>query len=280
MNATPVSVPQFDDIASLADAVAAEYCPQGPFDPRPVLDDNDITISYGYYSSAFDGMLEHRSQRFHIYCNLDRVDAVDSPRARFTVAHELGHFFIDDHRNALKSGAPPHGSRSEFESNLLVEREADHFASHLLMPSTQFFRVARRNRPGMNGILGIAKHFGTSVTASAIRYAKAEIVPCVVIKWSPTDFQWMWISTEPFRARLRTVQKNLNALPSDCPTRIALARAEPPACGYFEAGTTAACWFPYLSDFDSRNVILREQAMQLGRFGVLTFLFPVDSSFA
>lgn len=280
MTLTPVAAPQFEDIASLAEAVAAEYCTQGPFNPCPVLDDNDITISFGYYSSAFDGMLEHRSHRFHIYCNLDRVDTADSARARFTVAHELGHYFIDDHRNALKSGAPPHGSRSEFESNLLVEREADHFASHLLMPTAQFLKMARKNRPGMTGILEIAKHFGTSVTASAIRYAKAEIVPCAVIKWSSTDFQWMWISTEPFRARLRTVQKNLSALPEDCPTRIALSGAAPPTSGYFEAGTTAACWFPYLGNSDSRNILLREQAMQLGRFGALTFLFPVDSSFA
>lgn len=280
MTLTPVAAPQFEDIASLAEAVAAEYSTQGSFNPCPVLDDNDITISFGYYSSAFDGMLEHRSQRFHIYCNLDRVDTADSARARFTVAHELGHYFIDDHRNALKSGAPPHGSRSEFESNLLVEREADHFASHLLMPTAQFLKLARKNRPGMTGILGIAKHFGTSVTASAIRYAKAEIVPCAVVKWSSTDFQWMWISTEPFRARLRTVQKNLSALPEDCPTRIALSGAPPPTSGYFEAGTTAACWFPYLGNSDSRNILLREQAMQLGRFGALTFLFPVDSSFA
>jgi hypothetical protein len=275
MTANPVSAPQFDDIASLAEAVADEYCPNGPFDPCPVLDDNEITISYGYYASAFDGMLEHRSQS-----NLDRVDTADSPRARFTVAHELGHYFIDEHRNALKSGAPPHGSRSEFESSLLVEREADHFASHVLMPTAQFAKVARKNRPGMTGILEITKHFGTSVTASALRYAKAEIVPCVVIKWSPTEFQWMWISTEPFRARLRAVQKNLRALPEDCPTRIALAGAQAPSCGYFEAGTTAACWFPYLGYSDSRNILMKEQAMQLGRFGALTFLFPVESSVA
>jgi hypothetical protein len=280
MSETAATLAQFDEIASLAEAVAAEYCPQGPIDLRPVLDDNDITISYGYYSSAFDGMLEHRSQRFHIYCNLDRVDTGDSARARFTVAHELGHFFIDDHRNALKSGAPPHGSRSEFESTLLVEREADHFASHLLMPSAQFIKVARRHGQGMAGILGIAKHFGTSVTASAIRYAKAEIVPCVVIKWSATGFQWPWISTEPFRARLRRVQKDLDKLPDDCPTRIALSGAKPPPCGYFEAGTTAACWFPYLGDSDSRNILLKEQAMQLGRFGALTFLFTAESSIA
>ena len=146
------------------------------------------------------------------------------------------------------------------------------------MPSLQFDQMARRHKAGLAGILGIAKYFGTSVTASSIRYAQAEIVPCVVIKWSSTGFQWRWISTEPFRARLRSVEKNLNALPEDCPTRMALSGAQPPPSGYFETGTTASCWFPYLSDTDSRNVILMEQSMQLGRFGALTFLFPAEAS--
>ena len=119
----------------------------------------------------------------------------------------------------------------------------------------------------------------TLSTSTAIRYVQTEIVPCVVIKWSPTDFQWKWISTETFRARLRSVTKSLSSLPHDCPTRIALSGASAPPSGYFDAGTTAASWFPFLSDADTRNVILMEQAVQLGSFGVLTFLFPVDSSF-
>jgi len=279
-NSSEVPRERFDELAALAEAVSREYCPTGHFDPAPVLDDNGITISYGHYDSAFDGMLEHRKLRFHIYCNLDRVSSADSPRAKFTIGHELAHYFIDEHRNALSSGAAPaHGSQCEFESKLLVEREADHFSSHLLMPSVEFDQLARRHKVGLAGILAIAQHFGTSVTSTAIRYAQTEIVPCVVIKWSSTDFQWRWISTETFRARLRSVTKSLASLPQDCPTRIALSGGSAPPSGYFEAGTTAASWFPFLHDDDTRNVILKEQAIQLGRFGVLTFLFPVESSF-
>ena len=226
-------------------------------------------------------MLEHRSGRFHIYCNLDRVETQSSPRARFTVGHELAHFFIDEHRNALKSGlTPAHGSRSEFESSLLVEREADHFASHLLMPSTEFQKIALRQKPGLAGILSIAKHFDVSVTSAAVRYVQSDLVPCVIVKWTPTEFQWHWISTEPYRARLRGITKTLDSLPSDCSTRTALSGAVAPSCGYFETGTTAATWFPFLNDGDSRNIIMMEQAVQLGRFGALTLLFPADYSHA
>lgn len=265
------------EIAALAESVGSEYCADNRFTPEPILKAHNITMSYGNYDSAFDGMLEHRNNRFHIFCNLDRVESSASPRARFTVAHELGHYFIDEHRNALSSGlAPAHGSRSEFESNLPVEREADHFASHLLMPSAEFKQMARRQKPGLPGILAIARHFNASVTSAAIRYVQSDLVPCVVVKWSPTGFQWQWVSTEPFRARLRGVTKALNSLPSDCSTRVALSGEPVPQVGYFEAGTTAASWFPFLRDGDVRNVILIEQAVQLGRFGAITFLFPAD----
>ena len=280
IRATSISPPdprRLEEIADLAESVSSEYCPGKRFNSDPILKEHEITISYGFYDSAFDGMLEHRSNKFHIFCNLDRVESVGSPRARFTVAHELGHYFIDEHRNALSSGsAPAHGSRSEFESNLLVEREADHFASHLLMPSAEFEQIASRQKPGLPGILAIAKHFNSSVTSTAIRYVQSDLVPCVVVKWSPSKFQWQWVSTEPFRARLRGVTKTLSSLPHDCSTRIALSGAIAPPCGYFESGTTAASWFPFLNDGDSRNVILIEQAIQLGRFGALTLLFPAD----
>lgn len=268
------------EIIGLAEAVAAEYCPAGRFDPTLVLRENDITISFGYYRQAFDGMLEHYRSRFHIYCNLDRVEREDAPRARFTIGHELGHFFIDEHRNALKSGrAPAHPSVCEYESDLTVEREADTFASHLLMPTSLFTSLVRRNKPGLVGILVLAQHFGTSITSTAIRYAKADIIPCTLVKWSQRGFEWRWFSAETFRVKLRKTTDDLRRLPEDCPTRRALSGETPPPTGFFEAGTTADSWFPFLGHFDSRNVILIEQAVPLGRFGVLTFLYPHEGSY-
>src|SRR5207247_1657430 len=108
--------------------------------------------SFGRYGDAFDGLLEHRSGRFHVYANLDRVEREDSPRARFTLAHELGHYFIDEHRNALAAGlALSHPSFCDFESDLPVEKEADHFASNLLMPAKGFRKLAARAPLGLEG---------------------------------------------------------------------------------------------------------------------------------
>lgn len=58
---------------------------------------------------------------------------------RFTLAHELGHYFIDQHRRGLEEGkVRSHGSVVEFESELPIEQEADTFAASLLMPRERF----------------------------------------------------------------------------------------------------------------------------------------------
>lgn len=269
------SAERLEEIAALAEAVRDNYSIAGPFEPTPVLHELGITISYGHYDAAFDGMLELRRARFHIYCNLDRLEGAGTPRSRFTIGHELGHYFIDEHRNALLRGlVPPHASQCEFESDLFVEKEADHFASHLLMPRSEFSALASRQQLGLPGILSIAQHFKSSVTSAAIRYVQLETTPCVVVKWSEGRFQWRWASTEFFEARLLGVERSTQRLPDDCPTRRALANEKPPSKPYFEAGSTIAAWFPTIREADYRNAILVEQAIQLGRFGVLTILFP------
>jgi hypothetical protein len=271
----PYSDERTEEIASLAETVREDYSITGPFEPKSILRELGITICYGHYDAAFDGMLELRRDRFHIYCNLDRLEGAGTPRSRFTIGHELGHYFIDEHRNALLRGlVPPHASKCEFESDLLVEREADNFASHLLMPRLEFSALASRQKPGLPGILGIAEHFKSSITSAAIRYVQLETVPCVVVKWSDGRFQWRWASTEFFQSRLLGVERNIQRLPDDCPTRKALANEKPPSKAFFEAGSTIAAWFPTIRETDYRNSILIEQAIQLGRFGVLTFLFP------
>ncbi|MFN0157047.1 MAG: ImmA/IrrE family metallo-endopeptidase [Bacteroidota bacterium] len=263
------------EIIDLAEAVAEEYAPDGRLNPVSIVEENGITLSFNGYGNSFDGMLEHRRGRFHIYCNIDRVEQIDSSRARFTLGHEIGHYFIDEHRNALASGkAPAHGSRCEYESDLLVEAEADLFASHLLMPSRQFLKLAHSSPIGLGGILHLSGKFAASVTSTAIRYVRSDLVPCAVLKWADQGLQWKWLSTETFRARFRKTVDRVDQLPWDCPTRKALTRTESPKMGFFEAGTTAAAWFPFVDHYHFRNIIFIEQAVSLGRFGVLTFLYP------
>jgi IrrE N-terminal-like domain len=267
------------EIASLAEAVSENYGTQGRIDPASVIRANDVTLNFGRYADAFDGMLEHLDGRFHVYCNLDRVEKEDSTRARFTLGHELGHFYIDDHRNALASGAAPsHSSFAEFESKLLVEQEADHFAVNLLMPETLFRKRTKGNGPGLSAILELAKSFKTSVSSTAIRYASLGVSPCVVIKWNPNKVAWKWIGDELWSAGFRKIIDDKIQVIDGSATAKAFSDERTPPKGYFESATTCAYWFPNVNLGGWKDELLIEHAKALGRFGVITVLYPESGS--
>lgn len=128
-------------------------------------------------------------------------------------------------------------------------------------------------------MLKLAGAFGTSVTATALRYVDADLQPCAVVKWDWRGYAWKLLSTSAFQAYFRTTFQSPNDLPADCPTRRAMGRQAAPECGYFQAGTTASAWFPRIASGQWRDVIFIEQAISLGRFGVLTLLYPQNGGF-
>ena len=69
---------------------------------------------------------------------------------RFTVAHELGHYFLQGHIEALfGAGQQFHQSESGFTSDDKYEREADSFAASLLMPKLPFKAACRKSGQGL-----------------------------------------------------------------------------------------------------------------------------------
>ena len=89
---------------------------------------------------------------------------------RFSIAHELGHFFVDGHLDHIPFDDGWHRSRAGFVSDDFYEREADYFAAGLLMPTTLVRGVMRGQPDGLNAIEAIQRSARSSLTASAIRY--------------------------------------------------------------------------------------------------------------
>jgi hypothetical protein len=260
------------ELSDLADAVRGYG--SGLVDPLAIVRSEGITTSFGDYADAFDGLLENRSGSFHIYCNLRRVDRCDSSRARFTLGHELGHYFIDEHRNALLAGhVPSHPSFCDYQSPNLIELEADSFASCLLMPASSFRAASMKARKGLPGILDLAASYRTSITATAIRYLQMDLFPCVIVKWTNSGYAWKRLSASAYAGRLRKTIERVDRLPRDSPTARVLKGT---ATGLVEAGTVKSAWFPFVSASAEDNSLFVEQAISLGRFGVLTVLFPTS----
>ncbi len=157
-------------IQDLAECVFEDHWGNIPVSLDPIIRDCGLTLSYGDYGSAFDGSLEHRKGRFHVYCNVSPEEQQGSPRTRFTLGHELGHYFSDEHRNALATGrAPQHGSFIYAGHDNQAEQEADLFAASLLMPHSQFLKTLDSGPPNFQAILDSSSTFNVSVQCAAIR---------------------------------------------------------------------------------------------------------------
>lgn len=261
-----------NEIEELAELVAVDHEHGGRIDPETIARAYGITFCFGHYENAFDGLLEWKASRFHIYINVDSNWGSDTPRARFSFAHELGHYFIDWHRCALERGVPPHGSQSEFASAMSVEREADLFAANLLLPKERVRRAAG-SRIGVEGIQKLAQEFGTSLSATAIRCAQLSLAPLIVMRWSASGRTWCWSSETFAQLTDNKAYRALEKIPADSVTRQTIDSGGGELVTKCR-GTTLSTWFPWIRPGSYADEILVEECIGLGRYGVLTVLRP------
>jgi hypothetical protein len=119
---------------------------------------------------------------------------------RFSIGHELGHFYIDEHRQALVLRKTTHQSFSEFVSNHLVERQADAFASGLLLPKYLVNgRINLEPEPTLHIIRSFADEFEVSFMAAMIRWIQVTHFPCAAISIANGKIEWGFVA-EAFRS--------------------------------------------------------------------------------
>lgn len=184
---------EFDksELSDLAESIANYYFPKGLILPSEIAKENNITFNYGNYNDSFDGLIECRNREFHIYVNVDRVEHPYTERARFTFAHELGHYFIDEQRNALMLGISPSPlCFTGFASKNYAERQADYFASCLLLPKTKIINDCFRRKFSYQIIDELAKKYQVSLTATAIRFSDIGNHPIMVVYSQANKIVW------------------------------------------------------------------------------------------
>ena len=99
----------------------------------------------------------------------------------FSIAHELGHYFLPGHVDAVSNTENFHLSQAGFISGDQYEKEADHFAARLLMPQGLFKEAALAADEGLEGVEELSKICKTSLTATAIRYTECVEYPMAII---------------------------------------------------------------------------------------------------
>ena len=139
-----------------------------PVDLSALGDSRDIVIEEMTTSSGgVSGMLVRHGNSFGI---LYDSSIPNEGFQRFSIAHELGHYFVGGHLDQIAFVGGAHKSRAGFLSDDPIEREADYFAAGLLMPQTPVNQVIRQHPDGLRAIEAIQRDAHTSLTASAIRY--------------------------------------------------------------------------------------------------------------
>lgn len=194
------------ELSELAESIADYHFPNGLIEPAYIAEKKGITFSYGNYGDAFDGLIEQEKGAFHIFINTGRYPA-DHPRSRFTFGHELGHYFIDEHRQALLNGkTPSHPSKTDFSSKNPVELEADFFASSLLLPENRLKQDCFKKPFNFKLIEELAAKYQTSITATVLKLMTIDKHPIMLvcsidgkIKWfkHSHDFPFKWLK-KPF----------------------------------------------------------------------------------
>ncbi len=260
-----------DYLADLAEGVWQEFSRDVPVYLDSIVEDNELSMSYGDYGEAFEGLIEHRSGWFHIYINTAR-NQFGSPRMRFTLGHELGHFFIDEHRNALASGKPPHPSFPNRPSDNPAEQEANLFSSHLLMPTKQYKASIKTVKSGLQAVRDIASTFQVSVQCTALRYVVGSGRPCAVIMFRNGAKPWWGVSPELESMGLAWIRDLDREFPQDFATARAKAADPKKPIEIYANPTVAEMWFGNVASGGTRNVVLHEESMRLGQRGVLTML--------
>jgi len=152
------------------------------------------------FGSRFDGQLEYHpsKKRFLLFYNnkydVDCEPGTHHPRTRFSIAHELGHYFLDHHRQLLLQGKKPHKSTSEFRSDVQIEREADAFAAALLMPSQLLRPAINDAQLSIPRIMEVAGKFNTSLVSTAIRSVQHTHFPCGIFGIRNDGVAWSFVS--------------------------------------------------------------------------------------
>jgi Zn-dependent peptidase ImmA (M78 family) len=194
---------------------------------------------------------------------------------RFTVAHELGHYCIPGHPEILfPRGVLRHESRSGFISHEPCERQADFFAATLLMPESLFTDAVRDAGEGFAAIDGLRTMCQTSITSTAIRFARFAEDPVAIVMSSGTliDFCFMSAPLEEC-PKIHRPGKG-TPLPNNSETfrfnkdKANISRALG-AAGYTMLGE----WFEGAPDIE-----MKEDVVGLGGYGkTLTVLFTSEA---
>src|ERR1700730_18094739 len=131
-----------------------------PVDPFAIAASRDIEVkAKPDTAGGVSGMLLRYGDVFGI-CYATHIPSEGFQR--FSVGHELGHYFLEGHIDHLLPKDGVHSSHAGFVSGDPYELEADNFAAGLLMPAGLCKRAIVRRDAGLATVEALAAECRTS----------------------------------------------------------------------------------------------------------------------
>jgi hypothetical protein len=227
------------------------------------------SLPRGSYSEEFSGRIEFHCEVERFLLFHPEVESAEFPsRVRFSIAHELGHYYIPEHRQQLMQGNS-HDSKAGFICDDNFEREADHFASVLLLPTFALrAKLGRRGFLTFQQILDLSNEWKTSATSAVLRYVKFASEPCAalvtragkVLNYIPSD--------EAGEMGFKYLGKR--DVPHGTPTMKAASSAG--IRKIFDGSTATNIWF----SARRADATIWEEAFPLGYTGLVATLFAFE----
>ncbi len=241
-----------------------------PIDPFAIARQRGITVAAKPpRDPGASGMLIRVGNEFAI-AYATHIDNV--PFQRFSVSHELGHYFLAGHVDAVLDANGIHDSRAGYASKDRFEMEADGFAAGLLMPRHLFFPALEGAGEGLTAIENLAAVCETSLHATAIRYAQCtrDLVAIVVSTGGRIDHCFM---SEALKAvgGIDWIRKR-EAVPHNTPTFAFNQNVENVRrAARIEETSNLQDWFA-----GRRTIEIHEDVIGLGGYGrTLTVLYDI-----
>ena len=233
-------------------------CTTVPVDLLSIIEQERIVMAPGDYGTNFNGRIEYLpSEKIFILYYPDDSSGVSKVRIRFTIAHELGHYYLVEHRQLLLAGAVSDCAMG-FTSENEREHEADEFASCLLVPPKYLEQAMGSKRfMDLSAVVRMADDLQVSVPAAVIRYVHYAEEKCGVVLSQSGKVKYYVSSEEMGNIGFKTMPRE-KSVPSSSKARQLLLSQTPRQCEGKLSSTSE--WF-----YDrSTNLDLWEDSFSLG----------------
>jgi len=233
-----------------------------PIDPFKIARDREIVVEpMDKSSQGVSGMLLRVGNNFAIaYATYTESEGFE----RFSVGHELGHYFLPGHVDAVvPNNGQPHESRCGFISGNKYELEADHFSAGLLMPAPLFRKELAKAGDGLGAVEVLAGKCLTSLTATAIRYKQLTDDPVAIVQSIGDRIEFCLLSDKMKELRLERWPIKGDKLPRSSVTlRLNQDPGRVARADKMDGRSDTSEWF---SDRHDRELF--EEVIGLGRYG-------------